>query len=479
MPVDLPFQPVVLWTDALLFLLLAVVIAGCRHALGQEHLRAPWRQVVRSRAGAVSAVVLAGFVLVAVLDSLHFHPRAGDAGAGYAPNVRSVFDVLATPLRAATETTYSAPFALHAYAKTMMDSTDGARVRDYPRLRHGGAHLPDDGSRRTADVLWRCAMGVLQGLAAWAFMLVAALAYAARRTGQGLAALCVRCCRGRTELPCRAVALTLLVIVAGTAVVFQLAPHYHLLGTDKVGQDVFFQALKGIRTGLLIGTLTTLVMLPFAILLGIIAGYFSGWIDDLIQYLYTTLNSIPGVLLIAAAVLMLQVHMANHAEQFTNAESRSDLRLLYLCLILGVTSWTGLCRLLRGEALRLREADYVQAARALGAGHLTIVLRHVLPNVMHIVMIAVVLDFSGLVLAEAVLSYIGIGVDPGMHSWGNMINAARLELAREPTVWWSLLAAFLFMFTLVLAANLFADAVRDAFDPQWRRGGGRRRASND
>jgi peptide/nickel transport system permease protein len=220
-----------------------------------------------------------------------------------------------------------------------------------------------------------------------------------------------------------------------------------------------------------IGTLTTLVMLPAAILLGIMAGYFRGWVDDLIQYLYTTLNSIPGILLIAAAVLMLDVYMTRHADEFTHLAQRADLRLLFLCLILGVTSWTGLCRLLRGEALKLRELDYVQAAQAFGAGHFTVLRRHVLPNVLHIVLITLVLDFSGLVLAEAVLSYVNIGVDPTMNSWGNMINSARLELAREPIVWWSLVAAFVFMFSLVLAANLFSDQVRDAFDPRLRNEG--------
>jgi peptide/nickel transport system permease protein len=246
----------------------------------------------------------------------------------------------------------------------------------------------------------------------------------------------------------------------------ELAAGYHILGTDKVGEDVFYQSLKSIRTGLVIGTLTTLVMLPAAVILGIMAGYFRGLTDDIIQYLYTTLNSIPGVLLIAAAILMLQVYMTNNAEQFESLVERADLRLLFLCIILGVTSWTGLCRLLRGESLKLREQDYVQAAVSLGVGHGTIIARHILPNVLHIVMITVVLDFSGLVLAEAVLSYVNIGVDPTMNSWGNMINSARLELAREPIVWWSLAAAFVFMFTLVLAANLFADVVRDAFDPR-------------
>jgi peptide/nickel transport system permease protein len=248
----------------------------------------------------------------------------------------------------------------------------------------------------------------------------------------------------------------------------ELAIHYHLLGTDKVGEDVFYQALKSVRTGLLIGTLTTLVMLPAAILLGIMAGYFRGWVDDLIQYTYTTLNSIPGVLLIAAAILMMQIYMSNHPEQFASLTQRADLRLLFLCMILGVTSWTGLCRMLRGETFKLREMEYVQAAQAFGVGHFTIIGRHILPNVLHIVLITLVLDFSGLVLAEAVLSYVNIGVDPTMNSWGNMINSARLEMARDPIVWWSLAAALFFMFSLVLSANLFSDVVRDAFDPRLR-----------
>ena len=108
----------------------------------------------------------------------------------------------------------------------------------------------------------------------------------------------------------------------------------------------------------------------------------------------------------------------------------------------------------------------MQAAHALGVKKSIILVRHILPNLMHIILISVVLDFSSLVLAEAVLSYINIGVDPTTYSWGNMINGARLEMAREPIVWWSLSAAFIFMFGLVLAANLFADTVQNAFDPR-------------
>ena len=133
---------------------------------------------------------------------------------------------------------------------------------------------------------------------------------------------------------------------------------------------------------------------------------------------------------------------------------------------MGITSWTGLCRLIRGETLKLREHEYVNAALAFGVNRLKILSRHIVPNLMHIVLISFILRFSGLVLAEAVLAYIGIGVDPSMESWGNMINTARLELAREPVVWWNLIAAFFFMFGLVLPANLFGDALRDALDPR-------------
>ena len=112
-----------------------------------------------------------------------------------------------------------------------------------------------------------------------------------------------------------------------------LSNYYHVFGTDKVGEDVFYQAIKSIRTGLVLGTLTTLIMLPLAIVFGILAGFFGGWVDDIIQYIYTTLNAIPGVLLIAASILMVQVYMSGHEQEFTSIIVRADTRLLFLCLI--------------------------------------------------------------------------------------------------------------------------------------------------
>ena len=250
--------------------------------------------------------------------------------------------------------------------------------------------------------------------------------------------------------------------------VIALMGHYHVFGTDRTGNDVFYQALKSVRTAFVIGTLATVATLPFAVVLGILAGYFRGWVDEVIQYLYTTLTSVPNVLLIAACVLMMQVFLDKHPDMFETGSERSDIKIFLLCVILGLTGWATLCRLVRGETLKLRELEFVQAATAFGVGHARIMSRHIAPNVMHLVLITTVLSFSELILYEAVLTYVGVGVDPSMNSFGGMINLARSEMSRDPVVWWSFAAAFAFMVTLVLAANLFADGVRDAFDPRAR-----------
>ncbi|MFQ5659142.1 MAG: ABC transporter permease [Gammaproteobacteria bacterium] len=463
---------VFLWTDILIYLLVLVIIVFIVYTRGREHLRAPWRQVARSRLGMCSAVILFTYIVIGLLDSVHFYPKLDRAGVNggelISSEVISLFDKIVLPLKNNYEKTYSAPFAIHLYAKETIELPEGRQVRKYPRLKYGGAHLHNPDTDKLADILKTSIYAAIHALIAWSVLAFILIAWLACRSGKKIRHEFSEIVKGETDIPWVTILAVTGIVILCIFVSAELSTRYHIFGTDKIGQDVFYQALKSIRTGLVIGTLTTLVMLPFAIFLGISAGYFRGWIDDVVQYIYTTLNSIPSVLLIAAAVLMLQVYMYNHAESFTNLASRQDLRLLFLCFILGVTNWTGLCRLLRGETLKLREVEYIQAAQAFGVDSLTIITRHILPNVLHIVLISVVLDFSSLVLAEAVLAYINIGVDPTMISWGNMINGARLEMAREPIVWWSLAAAFIFMLGLVLSANLFADAVRDAFDPRIR-----------
>lgn len=464
-------MPVIFITDGLIFLLLMMVFSFVWYARKQEHLRAPWRTVARNPMAMASAVILFFYLLIGLADSIHFHPgleRVHNGETQYSTKILSLLDVTVTHLREQDEKTFSAPFAAHAYSKETIEVSDGSTLREYPRLNYGGAHLSDPDQGKTIDIILKSVVGVIIGLMVWCFVSSVIVFTSKCRTSLSFMGVVHSMLKKNNDIPWKVIHLTIGVVIVSLTVLLYLSNYYHIFGTDKVGQDVFYQSLKSVRTGLVIGTLTTLVMLPFAILMGLMAGYFRGWIDDVIQYLYTTLSSIPGVLLIAAAILMSQVYMDNHMDDSIGLAQRADIRLLILCLILGVTSWTGLCRMLRGEAMKLREMDYVQAAQAFGVSQFRIILRHLLPNVMHIVMISIVLDFSGLVLAEAVLSYINIGVDPSMHSWGNMINSARLEMAREPIVWWSLAAAFVFMFMLVLAANLFADAVRDAFDPRIR-----------
>lgn len=462
----------ILPTDALLYLLVIGIIIFIFYTRRYEHLRAPWRHVLHSKIGMISLVILMTYVIIGLLDSIHFRMalpnQENNQKIYYTTEVNSLLDVMLGKLSEENEESYSAPFSTHLYTKSLTELPDGTYVREYSRLRYGGADLKDP-NKKWLDITWRCLIGFGEGLLA--FLLAALLIsfYLSHRHHVGLINYSKQIWQGKTPIVWREIFITIAIILQIIFIASQLVSEYHIFGTDKVGNDVFYEAVKSIRTGLAIGTLTTLIMLPFAVLLGTIAGYFGGWLDDAIQYVYTTLSSIPAVLLITAAILALQIYIENHADAFPTLAIRADIRLLALCAILGVTSWTTLCRLLRAETLKLREVDFINAAVALGQRHPKIIWEHVIPNVMHIILITVVLDFSGLVLAEAVLSYVGVGVDPTTLSWGNMINSARLELAREPVVWWPLAAAFVFMFILVLAANLFADTVRDAFDPRIRK----------
>ena len=222
----------------------------------------------------------------------------------------------------------------------------------------------------------------------------------------------------------------------------------HLLGTDALGKDTLAQTLKACRTALIIGGLTSAIYIPVGTLLGLLAGYYRKRVDDIIQYIYSTLASIPLVLLLVAMMMVL------------------GKGLWQMSIALGITSWVGLCRLIRGEAMRQSERTYVMAGRALGQTHWQIITRHLLPNVLHLVIINFILGFSSVILMEAVLSYLGVGSPVGTASWGTMIDGARAELSRDPLVWWNLVAASTALFGLVLALNLLGDSLRKAFDPK-------------
>jgi peptide/nickel transport system permease protein len=222
----------------------------------------------------------------------------------------------------------------------------------------------------------------------------------------------------------------------------------HLLGTDALGRDTLVQTLRATRSALWIGGLTSLIYIPLGVLLGILSAFYRGWVDDVVQYVYSTVAAVPEILMLVSILMVLGKGLGTMA------------------IALGITGWVGMARLIRGETLRQVERPYVAAARAMGQSDWKILMRHLLPNVMHLVLIKAVLGFSGLVLAEAVLSYLGVGAPVGTASWGAMIDASRSELSREPFVWWNISTAAGALFLLVLALNLFGDSLRRAFDPK-------------
>ena len=463
---------VLLWTDAALWLLFVALVGYGIRVARAPHLRATWAKALRDPAAMCSAVVLLAFLVVAALDSVHFRRALSPSSAQAAGTVfydartESLLDAVLARQLEMRESSYSAPLAYVAHNK-QTTTVNGQPVRDYPRLEFGGAHLKDPATEWQADVTMRAVGGAIAGLLL-ALACSGLTAWALRRQHSGTAAAWRDIAADRTHLPWRAVLLTLAVMCMLGGAIAALMGYYHVFGTDRTGNDVLVQTLKSVRTAFVIGTLSTLATLPVAVTLGILAGYFRGWVDEVVQYLYTTLSSVPSVLLIAACVLMVQVALDKHPEWFETGVERSDLKVFTLCAILGLTGWSTLCRLVRAETLKLRELDFVQAATAFGVSPARIMARHILPNVVHLVLITTVLNFSDLILYEAVLTYVGVGVDPSTSSFGGMINLARSEMSRDPVVWWSFAAAFAFMVALVLAANLFADGVRDAFDPRAR-----------
>lgn len=472
--------PVFLPTDFVAWGLFVLLLLAVRHVRRSPELARRWRMVFARPSAAASAAVLVIFLLTALMDSIHWRDAlppadASDAASAvqaYSPEVKSLLDVVILErLKAAgDERSYSMPFALREFDKTTVFK-DGHAVRDFQPLKNAGK-LFGHRTRTFELVKGTLIAAIAGGVTAFLAWIFTALAIARRRNATFTQTLMMM--RNRDgRFPWRPAMLVFTVAWLLMVWLILIWPNWHVFGTDAVGNDVLYEAVKSVRTAVVIGSLATLATLPFALTLGIAAGYFRGWVDDVIQYVYTTISSIPSVLLIAASVLMVQVFLDKHPELYQTSLERADLRLMLLAVIIGMTGWATLARLLRAETMKLSTLDFVSAAKALGVKPFAVMRRHILPNVMHIVLIVTVLDFSGIVLYEAVLSYVGVGVDPTMHSFGTMINSARSELSRSPMIWWNLLASFLFLVTLVLSANIFASAVRDAFDP---RAAGRGRA---
>lgn len=225
-----------------------------------------------------------------------------------------------------------------------------------------------------------------------------------------------------------------------------LAPSMeHFFGTDIFGRSVLQKVIRGTQVAMSVGVAASIIAIPIGVLLGAFAGYFGGWIDDFVTWLYTTFSSVPNIMLLISITLILG----------------KGIFAVYIAL--GATSWVTLCRLIRGEVMKHKEREYVQAAGAIGGGHMRKLFRHILPNVTHIIIINTSMQFQIAIKSEVILSYLGLGVQ-GEPSWGTMIDDAKLELVRG--VWWQLAGATIAMFFILLAFNILSDALRDALDPK-------------
>lgn len=454
---------VFLYTDAVIWAIVLALVLYAHHAAKTPELAAKWKKLTGNTTALFCAGLLSVFFAVALADSVHFRPRldVGPTGVvAYAPKTVSALDYFVGRHIAGTERSYSAPFALFDFDKTSA-LVDQKPVRRFARLKGASPDVaPED---KAQALVTGFARGATAGLGL-SCLLLGVFTLLRRQKGERLSQSIRRLTGSQNPLSPILWVWTGAFFVAG--LLWGLWPFWHIFGTDAVGNDVLLSAVKSVRTGVVIGSLATACMLPPAVLLGIAAGYFKGRVDDVIQYIYTTITSIPSVLLIAASVLMIQVFIDTNPSLYQTGLERADLRLFSLSVIIGVTSWAGLARLLRAETMKLSEVDFIAAAKAFGVSPVRIMARHIFPNVAHIVLIVAVLDFSGIVLYEAVLSYVGVGVDPAMASFGSMINSAASEMGRSPTVWWNLAASLLFMVSLVLSANLFASGVREVFDPR-------------
>lgn len=243
------------------------------------------------------------------------------------------------------------------------------------------------------------------------------------------------------------------------------------LGTDRLGRSNLLRAVYSIRVAILVGLVTGVVSVFIGAILGLAAGYFGGWVDVVVTWLYSTFASIPNIVLL---ILLVYIFREGTVDQLINdktggllqkflGDARLDSTLIPVYVAFCATFWIGPCRVIRGETLKLREQEYIQAAKVLGFGRLRVLFRHLLPNVSHLMLINFSLLFIGAIKSEVILSFLGLGVQEGA-SWGLMISFAKDEVVNGD--FWQIGVATLFMFVLVLAFNVLSDAIQDILDPK-------------
>ncbi len=226
----------------------------------------------------------------------------------------------------------------------------------------------------------------------------------------------------------------------------------YLFGTNVFGQSVFARVAKGTSIGLQVGLFAGLIACVIGAVLGALAGWYGKLVDESIVWLYSTVASIPGILLIVGLSYMLR----GFGEAWVFAA---------VFIAMGLTYWVGVCRIVRGEFMKLKDRDYVLAARATGMSDTRIIFSHIMPNVAHLLIISFTLLFVQAIKAEVVVSFLGVGV-VGKPSWGLLIQDASVELSKG--YWWQMTFTSAALFGIVLAFQVFGDALRDALDPRLR-----------
>lgn len=219
------------------------------------------------------------------------------------------------------------------------------------------------------------------------------------------------------------------------------------LGADKWGHDIIQKTIKGSETSIVVGLTAALLATLLGTLFGALAGYYGKWVDDFFNWFYSVFTSVPYLLLILAVAAVLQ-----------------QKGVMTIVLILGLTGWTGVFRLIRAEYIKHKNREYVMAADAIGASDLRKMFIHIFPNISHVPLVQMSILTVAFIKSEVILSFLGFGVPVGMASWGSMLNEAQNELILGK--WWQLTAASVAMAVLVTAFSLFTDALRDALDPK-------------
>lgn len=249
--------------------------------------------------------------------------------------------------------------------------------------------------------------------------------------------------------------------------VYQAPSYSHWLGTDYQGRDVLLRAAAASSTALKVGLVSGIISVFIGVSLGAAAGFFGGKTDDIVVWIYSTFASMPSLLFILALALLVSRDFLSPALLGAVKTAAFILRVepgtLAVYCAIGLTGWVTLCRTVRAETMKLKKMPYVEAAKVAGTNSFTIIKRHILPNVMHLVIIYFTLTFAGAVMLEVIVSYLGFGVQ-NAPSWGVMISDGQEQLWRG--IWWELAAATGFLFILVLALNILGDALRDILDPK-------------